>query len=415
MDNFKKDLEWRGLLKDITNEKSLERIILNKGKFYIGIDPTADSIHLGHFLSLNLAKILNNHGLQPIVVIGGFTGMIGDPSGRNSERDIIDRKTIKNNVIKIEKQIKDIFINKFKIRNIETYDNTKIYDSMSIIDLYQKYGKMFNMNKMLSKDSVKKRLETGISYTEFSYQMFQAIDFLKLFEEKDVRLQLGGSDQWGNITAGIDLIKKIKGSNEDLCGVTINLLVDENENKIGKTQGRPIWMDKQKTSPYEIYQYFINLNDELAEKLLKQITDISKDEFDKIIKRNNENKKEKIVHYELAKKFISMIHSEDEFNECVDLSKLLFEERYNDISKKNIKTLKMLHSIKNKDMLLMDLLIEEGKVKSRREYREFLKNNSIRVNGIIVSDENLKLKNEFILDDILFVNIGKKNKTIIHK
>jgi tyrosyl-tRNA synthetase len=188
------ELKFRELLKDIANEESLASIVENNGSFYIGIDPTADSIHVGHFLTLSLARILNSHGLKPILVIGGFTGMIGDPSGRNSEREVIDGDLVKNNVKLITEQLLDLS-NKMGIKDVEVFDNSKIYESMSIIDLFQKYGKLFNINNMLNKESVQNRIENGISYTEFSYQLFQAIDFLYLYENKGVSLELGGSDQ----------------------------------------------------------------------------------------------------------------------------------------------------------------------------------------------------------------------------
>ncbi len=411
---LKKDLEWRGLLKDITNEKNFKSIVDNKEAFYIGIDPTADSIHIGHFLSLSLTKILSKYGLQPVIVLGGFTGMIGDPSGRNSEREVVDRKLIKYNINKITKQIKDLTF-KLGIKNVKIVNNLKFYEKMSIIDIYQHYGKLFNVNTMLSKEMVKNRLETGISYTEFSYQMFQAIDFLKLFEKHNVKLQLGGSDQWGNIVSGIELIKKIHGHDVNATGLTINLLTDQNGNKIGKTQGIPMWLDKKKTSSYLLFQYFINLTDETAKKLLSQTTNIEEDEFNLIIKKHQNNPSERIIQNELADRFISIAHSKEDFERSKNLSKLLFEENYQKINLEQINDLKSLPSIKNKKILLMDLLIETKKVSSRREYRELLKSNSIKINGNIINDEKIMLSNEFIQGKILFLNVGKKNKYIIWK
>lgn len=414
IDNLKKDLEWRGLLKDIANEDSLVNIVENSGKFYVGIDPTADSIHVGHFLSLSLARILNKHGLSPVIVLGGFTGMIGDPSGRNSEREVIDRELVSKNVSLIEKQIIDLGI-KMQMTNFEIFDNSKIYSEMSIVDLYQKYGKLFNLNNMLNKESVQNRMESGISYTEFSYQIFQAIDFKYLFEKMNVRLQLGGSDQWGNIVAGIDLIRKTNGSEEDVAGITINLLTDENGNKVGKTQGIPMWLDKSKTSSYTLFQYFINQTDVTANKLLMQATDISEEDYEEIFKKHNLNPKEKILQNELAKKFISTVHSKDDFESVKDLSKLLFEERYEEINEKQLDNLKELPSLKNEDKLLMDLLIENKFTPSRREYRDLLKSNAIKINGKQIENEEFKLTNEFILNKVAFINLGKKNKYLIWK
>ncbi len=414
LENLKKDLIWRGLLKDVTNEESFANIVENGSAFYIGIDPTADSIHVGHYLSLSLTRILAKHGLKPVIILGGFTGMIGDPSGRNSERELVDRKVIAENVKIITEQVKRLTSN-LGIENIEVIDNTKFYEEMSIIDIYQKYGKLFNVNTMLSRESVKNRMEEGISYTEFSYQMFQAIDFLKLYEQNNVRLQLGGSDQWGNIVAGTELIRKIHGSEVQVAGLTINLLTDENGNKIGKTQGVPMWLDKNKTSPYVLYQFFINQTDDTARKLLAQTTSISEEEFNSVVESHVANPRERIIQNELAMRFISSVHTKEDFDRAKNLSSILFEERYADVNDSQIEDLKSLPSINNKEISLMDLLIEEGKVSSRREFREFLSNGSIKVNGISIDDENLSLNEEFLLGKVAFINVGKKNKYLVWK
>lgn len=414
LDELKKDLEWRGLLKDITNDESFSNIVEAGDSFYIGIDPTADSIHVGHYMSLALTRILVKHGLKPVIIMGGFTGMIGDPSGRNSEREVVDREVIKANVIKIGDQVKRLLSN-LGINEVEIVDNTKFYEEMSIIDIYQIYGKLFNVNTMLSRDSVKSRLDAGISYTEFSYQMFQAIDFLKLYEQYNVRLQLGGSDQWGNLVAGTELIRKVHGSQTHVAGVTINLLTDENGNKIGKTQGVPMWLDRNKTSPYVLYQFFINQADVTAKKLLAQTTSISEEEFNQVVSAHEANPSERVLQNELALRFISNVHSKEDFEKSKSLSSLLFEERYNDLEESQIEDLKSLPAVNNKEISLMDLLIEEGKIGSRREYREFLSNGSIKINGVSVEDETLILKDEFLFGKILFLNVGKKNKYIIWK
>ncbi len=411
---LKRDLEWRGLLKDITNEETFAKIVESGDGFYIGIDPTADSIHVGHYLSLSLTRVLAAHGLRPVVILGGFTGMIGDPSGRNSEREVVDRELIKSNVVKITEQVKNLTA-KLGIDNIEVIDNTKFYEEMSIIDIYQTYGKLFNVNTMLSRESVKNRIENGISYTEFSYQMFQAIDFLKLYEQNGVKLQLGGSDQWGNIVAGTELIRKIHGSEVEVAGLTINLLTDENGNKVGKTQGVPMWLDKSKTSPYVLFQYFINQTDDTAKKLLAQATNINEDEFNNVVVEQENNPSGKAIQNELAKRFISSVHSEEDYLQAKEFSTLLFEERYNDINEEQIDSLKSLPSINNKDILLMDLLVETEKVSSRREYREFLSNGAVKINGQSIDDENLILTDEFLLNKVVFLNLGKKNKYLIWK
>lgn len=411
---LKQDLEWRGLLKDITNEESFEKIVNEQGKFYIGIDPTADSIHLGHYMSISLIKVLAKHGLKPVVILGGFTGMIGDPSGRNSEREVVDKEVIKANIVSITKQVSDL-LNKAGVTDFEIIDNSTFYEEMTIIDLYQNYGKLLNVNTMLSKESVKTRLETGISYTEFSYQMFQAIDFLKLYEKHGVSLQLGGSDQWGNIVAGTDLIKKVHGNDVDVSGITINLLTDENGNKIGKTQGVPMWLDIEKTSAYTIFQYLINQTDQMAAKLLTQLTDISKPELAQALVAHESDPSLRILQNELAQRLIAQIHSMDEWDKAKGLSDVLFSEEYNLIDEEDLDNLKSLPSINNEDKPLIDLVIEQEKLSSKREYREFLDSGSIKLNGKTITAEDFKLTDDFYLGKVAFLSLGKKNKFIIWK
>lgn len=417
LEKLKKELQWRELLKNIINEESLKKIIDEKKSFYIGIDPTADSIHIGHFLSLILVKILTNFNLKPVIVLGGFTGMIGDPSGRNSERELIDSKIIQKNVLEIEKQIKKI-LTRMNVRDFLIFDNSIIYEKLSILDLFQKYGKFFNLNTMLSRESVKNRIENGISFTEFSYQVFQGIDFFYLFKNHNVNLQLGGSDQWGNIISGIELIKKISGFESVVSGITINLLTDENGNKIGKTQGLPMWLDKNKTSSYTLFQYFINQSDFIARKLLKQATLISKQEFKKIEQNHLKNPKLKIFQNVLAKEFITLIHSKDDYENAKIFSNILFKEEYKKIKIEDLDNLKFLPSIlieKSEENLMEILINKSNKVNSKREYRELLASKSIKVNGEIIFDEKYILKNQFLFNKLIFVNIGKKNKYLIWK
>ena len=415
MNELIKELKWRGLLKDIANETELSDIVETNSKFYIGIDPTAESIHVGHYLSLNLANILNKHGLKPVLVIGGFTGMIGDPSGRNSEREVIDVEKIKHNISAIKNQIITLSKN-LNMDDVEVFDNTDVYKDMNIIDLFQKYGKLININNMLGKESVKNRLENGISYTEFSYQLFQAIDYLYLYENKNVRLQIGGSDQWGNITAGIDLIKKVHGSKAKVSGLTINLLTEKNGNKIGKTQGIPMWLDKNKTSTYALFQYFLNLPDETAKKLLARATLISEQDYESCLKEHEQNPSQKSIQNELAKRFIENVHGEEEYSNAKELSKILFEEKYESINSKHESFLNMMESIQNENISLMDLLIKNNKIGSKRIYREFIETSAIKVNGVSIKDENDTLEEEnFINNRFAFINIGKKNKLLVVK
>ncbi len=417
--NVLENLKWRGIIKDIINPENIEKITKdNKNRFYIGIDPTADSMHLGHYITIVLTKLMQDTlKINPIFVIGGFTGQIGDPSGKNSERELITENKVKNNIKGIEKQInilsKNIGINDFYIIN-----NNDFYEKMNIIDFFKTYGKSFNLNQMLSKESVKNRIETGISYTEFSYQIFQAIDFYNLFQKHNVKIQIGGSDQWGNIVSGVELIRKMNNKEEnEISGVTINLLTDKNGNKIGKTQGTPIWLNKEKTSPYEFYQYFLNMDDETSMDLIKKLTLITENEYLELIKKHKQNPKERIVQNEFAKRVITLVHSEKEFLRSVEISKILFENKFNSLSISEFEEIfKNFEKAPYSSEKIIDFILKNELKKSKREIREFLSSNSIKINESVVNDENMLISSDMLIHGkYLILTIGKKNKYLVIK
>lgn len=411
--DWKKNLEWRSIINQIANEEKVQEIVNDGSAFYIGVDPTADSIHIGHYMSFVASKHLADLGMKPVFVIGGLTASIGDPSGKNEERPVIDNEVVKQNADKLTKVIEDV-AKKLEIKEFEVINNMTFYEGMSIIDLLQKYGKLFNVNQMLSRESVQKRIDTGISFTEFSYQAFQAIDFLKLFETKDVRLQLGGSDQWGNMISGLELIRKVKGQEKDVSVITFKLITDNEGNKIGKTAGNPVWLEKEKFSSYNLYQYILNQTDEEAKQLLVKLTLITEGEFHAVIEKQGEDRAGRPVQKELAKRLITRLHSAADYEKAVEMSEVLFAEEYEKISAVEAKEIFVnIPTLNNEDKPLIDLVVDQEAISSKREYREFLKNGAIKVNGVKVETEEDKIG--FIQDTFAVVQLGKKKKFIIWK
>ena len=277
--NLFEDLKWRGLIKDISSKELEKKLNEEKLTFYIGTDPTADSMHIGHFSSFLIATRLAKYGHKPILLIGGATGLIGDPKP-SKERQMITKEEVEKNVEGLTNQAKNIF-------GFEVVNNFDWSKDINFIDYLRDYGKYFNLNYMLNKETVKSRLDTGITYTEFSYMIMQALDFLYLYENKNCLLQIGGSDQWGNITTGIELARKK--NDVELFGMTMPLVLDSNGVKFGKTEGNALWLDKNKTSSYELYQYLINVDDEMVVHYLKIFTFLSREEIEELEKKNQEN------------------------------------------------------------------------------------------------------------------------------
>ena len=275
------DLMWRGLIKDVAGEDLKEKLNGEPITFYWGTDPTADSLHIGHYSALCTAKRLANAGHHPILLCGGATGRIGDPRP-TSEREIISNEAVNKNIISIKKQIDRLFNGKAEI--VDNYDWTKNY---TYLEFLRDIGKYINVNYMINKDIIARRLESGITYAEFSYTLLQGYDFMHLYQEKNCIMQVEGSDQWGNITTGIELIRKKLG--KEAYGFTMPLILDVNGNKFGKSEGNALWLDKDKTSPYEIYQYLINTDDSKVFEYLKVFTFLTKEEIEDIMDKQNKN------------------------------------------------------------------------------------------------------------------------------
>ena len=400
------ELEWRGLIKDVSDPSIKEK--LNKGgmTFYIGTDPTGDSLHIGHFSSFLISKRLKDAGHHPILLVGGGTGLIGDPKP-DAERPMITYETVDHNFNCLKAQAEKLF-------GFEVVNNRDWLGKINIIDFLRDYGKYFNVNLMLQKDIVARRLDSGITFTEFSYMILQALDFWYLNKEKNVTLQVAGQDQWGNITAGIDLVRRKEG--KEVYGFTMPLLTKSDGTKFGKTNGKAVWLDAKKTSPYEMYQFFINSEDAKVIDYLKFLTFLSKEEIEELEKKNLEAPHLREAHKALAKEVITFIHGEDAYNEAVKISEALFSGNVKDLTAAEIEMgFGDLPSVEGKDdSTLVDTLIEARLASSKREAREFIKNGAVLVNGDKVTDIEAKIgKTNAIEGKFIVLRRGKKLYAIV--
>ncbi len=394
------DLKWRGLIKDEAGD--IEKVINGDSiTFYWGTDPSADSLHIGHLSSLLTAKRLQMGGHKPILLVGGATGMIGDPRP-TTERAMISKDDVLKNYEALYQQISNLF----GYEMVNNYDWSK---EINFIDFLRDYGKYFNVNYMLDKDIIRRRLESGITYTEFSYMIMQALDFLWLYENKGCTLQAAGSDQWGNITAGIDLIKKKIG--KEVYGFTMPLVLDKNGNKIGKSEGNAIWLDKNKTSSYELYQFFLNTDDEIVENYLKVYTFLSKEEILDIMKRHNEKPELRLASKTLAKEIVTFLHGKELCDRAIMISEALFNGKVKNLTKKEIneafKGVPMFETVDNTNII--DMLVAGKIATSKREAREFVNAGSIMINEEKITDEEfIVTRNMAIEEEVLVVKRGKK-------
>lgn len=400
------ELEWRGLIKDVSDPSLKEK--LNKGgmTFYIGTDPTGDSLHIGHFSSFLICKRLKDAGHHPILLVGGGTGLIGDPKP-DSERPMITYEQVNHNFNCLKAQAEKLF-------GFEVVNNYDWLKNISFIDFLRDYGKFFNVNYMLQKDIIARRLDEGITYTEFSYMIMQAMDFWYLNKHRNVELQVAGQDQWGNITAGIELIRRKEG--KEAYGFTMPLLTKSDGTKFGKTNGKAIWLDINKTSAYEMYQFFINSEDTKVIDYLKFLTFLSKEEIEELDKKNQEAPHLREAHQVLAREVITFIHGRDAYDEAVKISHALFS---GDIKALTAKEIEMgfgdLPSINLHDNLtLVDALIEASLAKSKREAREFIQNGAVSLNGDKCQElEHILSTSDAIEGKFIVIRRGKKLYALI--
>jgi tyrosyl-tRNA synthetase len=402
------DLMYRGLIKDVASE-DLEKVLDGEPiTFYWGTDPTADSLTVGHYSSLITAKRLAKAGHHPILLVGGATGLIGDPRP-TAEREIISKETLDKYFEAIKKQVTDIFDG-----NVELVNNYDWFKDISWIDFLRDVGKYINVNYMLAKDIINRRLETGITFAEFAYTLMQGYDYLYLYETKNVTLECAGSDQWGNITTGVDLINKKLG--KQVNAFTMPLIVDSTGKKIGKSEGNAIWLDKNKTSSYELYQYFINTTDDKVYEFLKVFTFLTKDEIEDVMAKHNEAPEQRLAQKTLAKEILVDLHGEEEYNKALKITEALFSGDIKSLNEDELKD--ALNGVEtstiNEDVNIVDMLVNTGILSSKREAREFLTNGSISLNGERITDLELTItKDTCLYNKYLVVRRGKKKYHLV--
>ena len=400
------DLKWRGLIKDISSPELENKLNNEKLTFYIGTDPTADSMHIGHFSSFLIATRLAKYGHKPILLVGGATGLIGDPKPSN-ERPMITKEEVEKNVKGLTKQAKEIF-------GFEVVNNYDWIKNINTIDFLRDYGKYINVNYMLDKDIINRRLESGITFCEFAYTILQGLDFVHLYKEKGCTLEVAGSDQWGNITTGIELARKKE--DVELYGMTMPLVLDANGVKFGKTEGNALWLDKNKTSSYELYQYLINSDDRCVIDYLKKLTFLTKEEIEDIEVKHNEKPEERLAQKTLAKEVITFLHGEEEFEKALKLSEVLFTGKVKDLSKNEIELVlkNMPHYEIKEELNIVDLLVNTTICSSKREAREFINAGSITINEEKITDESQVITKDMAIDgDTLVLRRGKKKYFIV--
>ena len=400
--NLYEDLKWRGLIQDISDEELINKLNNEKITFYIGTDPTADSMHIGHYSSFLISKRLAKYGHKPILLIGGATGLIGDPKP-TAERPMITKEAVDKNVEGLTKQAKEIF-------GFEVVNNYEWTKNINVIDFLRDYGKYFNVGYMIAKDKVKSRMETGITYAEFSYMILQALDFLHLYETKGCQLQVAGSDQWGNITSGIELIRRK--TEKTAYGMVMPLVTDSNGVKFGKTEGNALWLDKNKTSSYELYQYLINLEDSMIITYLKMLTFLSKEEIEQIEKKHNEAPHLREAHKILAKEIITDLHGKEEYEKAVRITEALFKGNFAELSTEELEEAFKGNEVKNIELNknIVDILVDMGVASSKREAREFVLGNSIEINGEKINNLETMIDESHLTDSAyLIIKRGKKN------
>ena len=408
--NIIDDLAWRGAINQATDLDALKKLTEDKQiALYCGTDPTGDSLHIGHLIPFMILKRFQLAGHHPVIIIGGGTGAIGDPSGRKSERQLQTMDQVHHNEEALTAQMKKLF----GTENFTIVNNHDWLSKISLLDFLRDYGKLFNINTMLNKEVVASRLEAGISFTEFTYQILQSVDFLHLYRHHDVLLEIGGSDQWGNITAGIDLIHKIEGPETKVYGLTIPLMLKADGTKFGKTAGGAVWLDPKKTSPYEFYQFWINQDDRDVVKYLKYFTFLSKEEIDDLAEKVQKEPWKREAQRRLAEEVTKFVHGEKAVEEAQRITKALFSGDVADLSVEEIEQgFKNMPSVdvENKKENIVIWLTDNGIEPSRRQARQDISNGAIRINGEKVTDLEAEVDPSAHFDGkFVIVRRGKKH------
>ena len=417
--NIIDDLMWRGAINQMTDEEGLRQLTQEKAvSLYCGVDPTGDSMHIGHLIPFMILRRFQLAGHRPVIVIGGATGSIGDPSGRTSERVLQTKEQVQHNVEKLTAQMKRLFLTSQEdqeaVRLVNNYDWTK---ELSLLDFLRDYGKHFNLNTMLAKDVVASRLEVGISFTEFSYQILQSIDFLQLFRKEDVQVQIGGADQWGNITAGLELIRKVEGAEARAYGLTIPLMLKSDGTKFGKSAGGAVWLDPEKTTPYEFYQFWLNQDDRDVIKYIKYFTFLEKEEIEALEVSVQEEPHKRQAQKRLAEEVTRFVHGEAALQDALKITNALFTGDVQQLNAdeieqgfKNMPTFESEKEEQNLATWLVDLGIEP----SRRQSREDIQNGAISINGEKITDlEHIWTPEQSFEGRFVLVRRGKKKYFLV--
>ena len=401
------DLMWRGLIKDVAGEDLEEK--LNSGNLtcYVGADPSADSLHIGQLPTFLMVERLKRAGHKVIVLVGGATGRVGDPRG-TKEREKKSVEEVEHNFTKIQAQMKKLLGEEQLVLN--NYDWFKEYN---YIDFLRDIGKYVNVAYMINKDLVKRQMESGISYAEFSYMLIQGYDFKYIHDKYGATLQFGGSDQWGNLTTGIELIRKL--NDEEVYAFSMPLTLDSTGKKIGKSEGNALWLDLNKTSSYEMYQYILNFEDVMMEDYLKRYTFLSKEEIEDILKEQNEHPETRIAQKTIAKEVITFVHGEEEYNKAIKISEALFSGNIKDLSEEElVDAMNGVDTYNSSSKNIVDLLVDTGILSSKREAREFVSNGSISLNGEKVTDlEMLVNKETSLYNKYVIIRRGKKKYYLV--
>ncbi len=424
--NFVEELQWRGMLHDIMpgTEELLEK---EMSTAYVGIDPTADSLHIGHLVGIMMLKHFQVAGHKPLALVGGATGMIGDPSGKSQERNLLDEETLRHNQECLKKQI-GLFLDfdsdePNKAEMVNNYDWMKDF---GFLDFIREIGKHITVNYMMAKDSVKKRLsaesKSGMSFTEFTYQLVQGYDFLHLYRQKNCKLQMGGSDQWGNIVTGTELIRRIEGG--EAFALTCPLITKADGGKFGKTEEGNVWLDPERTSPYKFFQFWLNVSDDDAQKYIKIFTLLDKASIEKLANEHQEAPHQRLLQKTLAKEVTCMVHGEEEYNSAVEASEILFGKATTESLKKIREDifLSVFEGVpqfeaesNSPDTNVLDFLVEEtGVFPSKGELRRLIKGGGISINKEKITDESLVIgKEHFLNGKYILIQKGKKNYFVL--
>lgn len=394
MENILDDLLYRGLIKDFSNEEQMRELLNTPQTIYCGFDPSSSSMHVGNYVMISLLMRLQKAGHRIIAVVGGATGMIGDPSGKSKERNLQDEDTLKANTLSIKNQLEK-FIDLSDPKKGILLNNYDWLSNLTLLDMLRDYGKYFSINYLLSKDIIASRLESGISFTEFTYNILQAIDFLTLYRKYDCHIQVGGSDQWGNLTSGLELIRKVE-ENPSASVMTCHLITRADGKKFGKSEQGALFLNKELTSPYQLYQYFYNTTDEDACKYLKVFTFLSHDEIENIIRDHLNNLGQRIAQKALAYEIVKDIHGEEEAQNAIKMSNALFNGDVKSLNEKQLLEVfnGLIVNVETTNINIVDALIECKLATSKREARQFLSNNAISHNNDKITDEHYILNDD---------------------